>query len=397
MEYLLDGVSVDSVELKCLLVSRGLRTAQEVYRKFGGEYRIHPNALRCSAIALPDGTVATASDLGFHPALRPREGLRPPKRATGARTDFALALSGSAPLLTYKGREVCEAHLLPGAEFYGQKCASGLPFLGSAALEGREWLSLLGLWPCEYATEGRSCGFCEYGAQLESMARHGRLLPELPEPEDTAEIINWAVEHAGVTSVQLAGGATFEGEREACYIGAQLRAVTEKVGRAKLTGEVLLHITPPEDPALIDRCFEQGADRVVCSLEVWDDALAAELTPGKREFAAKERYLAALGHIAERFGPGRACSNFTLGLEPLESLAEGARYLAERGIVPTLSVQLPLGKPVYGASGPPGIEYFRRAKELFAELYVKYGLCPPGGSGLNASVGSDIRRWADGR
>ncbi len=92
----------------------------------------------------------------------------------------------------------------------------------------------------------------------------------------------------------------------------------------------------------------------------------------------------------------KSFSNFIIGLEPLESLKEGAAYLAERGIIPSASVWMPFGKPVMDSMKAPDIEYFRSVKEMLAELYVKYGLNPAGGCGLNVCIERDILRWADG-
>ena len=71
---------------------------------------------------------------------------------------------------------------------------------------------------------------------------------------------------------------------------------------------------------MIDRYLSMGADRIACSLEVWDDELGKSITPGKREFTTKARHLDALTYAAERYGPGKAFCNFIIGLEPFETL-----------------------------------------------------------------------------
>ena len=86
--------------------------------------------------------------------------------------------------------------------------------------------------------------------------------------------------------------------------------------------ELLLYITPPEQHAVIDRYFSMGASRIACCLEVWDDRLAERITPGKRSFTTKQRHLDALTYIAEKYGPGKAFSNFIIGLEPPETLTQ---------------------------------------------------------------------------
>jgi hypothetical protein len=71
-------------------------------------------------------------------------------------------------------------------------------------------------------------------------------------------------------------------------------------------------------------------------------------------------------------------------------LKEGATWLAERGIIPSASVWMPMGRPVMGSMTAPTLDYFRRVKEMLAELYSKYELIPPGGCGLNVCVEKDI-------
>lgn len=95
-------------------------------------------------------------------------------------------------------------------------------------------------------------------------------------------------------------------------------------------------------------------------------------------------------------GPGKAFSNFIIGLEPFETLKAGATYLAERGVIPSASVWMPFGKPVNGSMKPAGLEYFRRTKEMLGELYVKFGLEPAGCCGLNVCVERAIWRQASG-
>ena len=45
---------------------------------------------------------------------------------------------------------------------------------------------------------------------------------------------------------------------------------------------------------------------------------------------------------------------------------------------------------------PASLDYFRKTKELLAELYVKYDLEPAGCCGLNVCVERDIWRQATG-
>ena len=67
MRYRIGKQDVDSVELKCLLVSRGLKISPEVYKTLGEKYRIYPNALTCNCLKLPDETVVMIGIYGNGP------------------------------------------------------------------------------------------------------------------------------------------------------------------------------------------------------------------------------------------------------------------------------------------------------------------------------------------
>ena len=398
LRYKFGEYDVDSVELKCLLVSRGLKIAPEVYKKLGGKYRIHPNALTCNCLKLPDETIVMATDLSLHlstlSSMFSWDNLKLFKYMSDMTTDFRVELSGEEPVLTHKGTEVCPVSLMPGSKFFSQKTSSGMPFMGNAVLQGCNWVAFQCLWPCEYATAGKSCQFCFSGGQFEALAKRNKPMPFIPSPQDVVEVVRYAVENDGVDSIQITGGSTFKSDDEERYITSYMTAIGEQISRENISGEILLYITPPENREVIDRYFELGADRIACSLEVWDDKLAAGIMPGKRVFTTKERYLDALTYIAEKHGAGKAFSNFIIGLEPLDSLREGATYLAERGIIPSASVWMPFGKPVLGSMKAPDVNYFRAAKEMLAELYIKYKLRPAGACGLNVCVERDIFNWA---
>ena len=396
--YKFANCDVDSIELKCLLVSRGLKIDQDIYKKLGQTHRIYPNALTCNCMKLPDDTIVMATDLGFHldtlSSMFSWDNLKLFKYMSDMKTDFRISFIDETPTLLYAGEQVCPVQFMPSTAFYKQKTSSNMPFVGNTVLQGCDWVAFQCLWPCEYACAGKACQYCFSGGQYEALAKRHKKMPFIPSPQDVAEVIQYAIQNDGVNSIQITGGSTFKADVEEAYITSYMEIINEYVGRDKITGEILLYITPPVRFDIIDRYFSLGADRIACSIEVWDDERAAIITPGKREYTTKSRHLDALLYIAERYGPGKAFSNFIIGLEPLETLREGASWMAERGIIPSASVWMPFGKPVMGSLKAPDLDYFRAAKEMLAELYQKYKLCPAGNHGLNVCVEKDIWRWS---
>jgi hypothetical protein len=396
MMYQYGNQEIDAVELKTLLVSRGVHVADEVYARFKDKVRLSKNPLECNTLRLPDGTIVQLSDLSFHmeyiKSVINWNTLSQLKYLPQLRTDFSLRLDHTGrPILYYKKQPVTPVQFVDRSDFYQQQTASGLPYLGNAVLQGTEWLSFPLLWKCDYAWRGEPCQYCFSGGELAALSKRHKPVPKYPTPDDVAEIVEYAIlKEKCATSIQITGGSSFNSRAEMDTIRNILQAIDRRVGRKNIPGEILLYVTPPKHPESIDALFEAGADRVACSLEIWNESLAQKIMPGKMKYTGRQRHLECLHYIAARYGKNRACSNFIIGLEPLESVLAGAEYLAANGIVPIASVWIPFGRPVLGSMKTPELDYYRQFKTALSRIYRQYGIVPPGGCGLNVCVCRDI-------
>ena len=387
----------DSVELKCLLISKGVKVDNSVYKRFAKDYRLSYNPLMCNSMKLSDGTIVQLTDISFH--LKQLFGMlswnnfKLMKYESDLRTPFNIRLLDDQAALFYDKKFVDFISFQKKTDFYTRKTSSGLDFLGNAVLQGCDFVSFQCLWSCEYAAKGKPCEYCFSGAGFEMLARKGKSQPQAVGSSDVVDIIRYAVGNNDANSIQITGGSTFSGETEYKHIFGYMKALAES--DIKLSGEILLYITPPKNNNYIDEYFALGADRIACSIEVWDKELAKIITPGKIHFTTRERHLKSLEYIVEKYGKNKAFSNFIIGLESFETLKEGATYLAERGITPSPSIWVPMGKPVMGSMKAPSLDYFRKVKEMLAELYAKHGLTPAGGCGLNVCVGRDIYEYSN--
>jgi hypothetical protein len=408
--YKIDSITIDSVDLKCMVVSRGVKVDNAVYRHHKNISRLDVNPLCCNCLLLSDGTVAQLTDTRFHmrylSGILSWDNLKLLRYMDDLQTPFSLRMQNGQTVLFYKNEELDTVTFPPPSKFYRQKTASGRTFINNAVLQGLDWVAFQCLWPCEYAASGQPCQFCFSGGDFENAAKKGKALPEAVPAEDLADIVSYAAKNDGISHVQITGGSTFDGRAEYKHIMGYLDAIKKiqpalpgwpdasRPARPCNRGEILLYITPPSDTGTIDEYFGSGAGRIACSLEVWDMARAREITPGKINITGREKHLRILQYTAQKYGPGKAFSNFIIGVEDFETLAEGAEWLAGRGILPSASVWMPMGRPVQGSMKAPGIDYYKRVKELFAELYVKYGLEPTASRGLNVCIERDIWNYA---
>jgi len=395
IQYNLGGQTINSVELKSLLISKGVKVNKKVYQVYGREFRVSSNPLTCNSIILKDGTIVQLTDLSFHMdyirSVMSWDMLKQLKFWPQLITPFTLDISeGNAACLSYKGQPVTEVDFPRYSSFYKKITQSGLPYLGNAVLQGNDWLSFQCLWPCDYACAGEPCQYCYSGGLFDYYTRKKKELPKFPSPQDAAEIVEFALQTEKCAhSIQITGGSTFNTRAECELILEFLKAIYGRVRRNEITGEIVVYMTPPTDPADVDKIFEAGVDRISCSLEIWSEKLAEAIMPGKMKYTGRKRHLECLNYIAEKYGPNKACSNLLIGVEPLESALAGAAYLAAMGVVPIASVWIPFGRPVMGSMSGQDLDYYRNFINGLAGIYAKYNIVPPGGTGLNVCICRD--------
>ena len=398
-KYTINGESIDSVDLKCLVISRGVKVEKSVYKMFSSENRLNVNPLTCNCVIFSDGTIAQLTDMGFHlrylTGILSWDNLKLLRYAQQLETPFSLKLVDTNKVaLMHKDDFVDFITFPPPSDFYKQKTAAGLPYVGNSVIQGLDWVAFQCLWACEYATSGKACEFCFSGDAFHNMVQKGKKLPQAILASDVAEIIEYGIKQVGTSNIQITGGSTLDGKKEANYIHSYLTEINQRIGTANIQGEILLYITPPEDTKMIDEYFDLGANRIACSLELWDEEKARLVTPGKIEISTRQKYLDTLEYIANKYGNAKAFSNFIIGLEDFETLKEGTTELAKRGIMPAASIWMPMGRPVQNSMTPPDISYYKRVKEWYAELYQKYDLEPVDSRGLNVCIERDIWNYS---
>jgi len=304
-------------------------------------------------------------------------------------SSFALDVDGDGRVcLTREDEHLTEVEFPIDYGFYRQKTAAGHPFGSLAVLEGRGTLAFFYLWKCEYILTKETCPF--FFQVRADMA--GFPLPS-PTEEEVTEVIGWAIEHAGITEVQLTAGTRFNSKNECERYARLVRMIDERVGLESIPSELYCYMTAPKTPDMVDMVLEAGVDRVAHDLHVWDLELHAKFAPGHARHIGRDGQLRALQHIADKYGPNRAFSAFVAGLEPLDSMLEGAEFLARRGIVPAFSIWMPPEGSTTEDQRPPSVDYYRQARREFARLYREYDLDPPGtAAGSNVSMCRDIYR-----
>lgn len=162
---------------------------------------------------------------------------------------------------------------------------------------------------------------------------------------------------------------------------AGLQAVYEAVITEFATVPVDIMMVPL--PGLFDlpRLDALGVNELSVNLEVYDEAVAAEVMRHKHR-QGRQYYLDFLEDAAEQLGPGRVRSMLMVGIEPARSTLDGVRAVLERGCVPVLSPFKPDPATPLAGSRPPSaaetLEVYLRAVDIAEELGGSLGpTCPP--------------------
>jgi hypothetical protein len=372
LEYFdLHGTPVTSLDLKSVLIGAGVQYPEEVYQAVAKWARLEPpsNPYSCNGLLLP-GEVA----VHLH---------------ANAQSPFALGLDSDGKVcLFHENARIAEVTFPHASAYYAQQTSAGTPFGALAVLEGMGTLAFFYLWRCQYIQTKETCSFC-----FQVMADMAGFPLPSPSYEEVAEVIGWAIANAGVQEVQLTAGTLFASPEECRRYAELLRIIDQRVGLDQIASEIYCYMTAPKHPEMIDQVCAAGANRVAHDLHVWDATLHARFAPGHARHIGRVGQLRALEYIAAKYGPNKAFSAFVAGLEPLDSMLEGAEYLASRGIVPAFSVWMPTPGSVTADSKPPGLAYYQQAQREFARLYTKYDLNPPGiPAGSHVSLCRDIYR-----
>ena len=227
--------------------------------------------------------------------------------------------------------------LVETPQFYHKETRGGARMGSISSLHDR----LLMLYPTMgcgfFAKQGSACQYCQFDSMLNEE------VPPLHDPLDLVEVVRAALAEREVDTVYLYNGfapGSDAGLKRLLPLIALLR-------RHLPYQQIALETVAPTDLNVIDELYDAGLDIFVCNLELNDEKRFAEVCPGKAESGGQQRIWEALHHASSVFRPGTVVSHLIVGLESLESTAEGMKCMVEAGIVPLLIPFRPLpGTPL---------------------------------------------------
>ena len=251
--------------------------------------------------------------------------------------------------------------------FYDWQLSSGQRLTQVATLYGGRSLGIFVFGSCALVDMGKACQYCsiapnrQWEVEFEHVVR----------PEQVKEAVALALrdEAAPLQQVMLNGGNFPDLDKSFLYYARLAAAAEEAIKESGRQVDLHLIVFPPRVLELFRELIPVNV-AIAMNTEVFDAELFARYCPGKAEVAGREHILKALERAAELLGPNRVYSIFVGGLEPLETLERGLRYVAERNVAPVINVlHTDPGTPLERHPRPSTeriLEMGRRLQDIYA-------------------------------
>ncbi|PIN79279.1 hypothetical protein COV16_04870, partial [Candidatus Woesearchaeota archaeon CG10_big_fil_rev_8_21_14_0_10_34_8] len=287
-----------------------------------------------------------------------------------ASSPFGLEGSVDDVILTLEGRKLIGLELYPQPSWINKTTSSGKPMTSIFLPESGDNLmaAIRAKGGCEYFKKSEACVFC--GLDLLKKG-DGKT------PEDYAEVAVAAFsERPKTTSLTLTAGNTYSGlrgiEQYLPFVRAIRNAVFDSTG---IEPWIEVEASPPDfinnrvlAEETIDALLDAGITSFMSNLEQYSPAARRKALPAKSRIPTSD-YEAVFEYVSSKGLP--TASVLMVGLDDSnESIIEGAKFLAERGVYPVVLPFRPRGKYANRSPTDPN-DLFYVSMEA-AKLAVKY-------------------------
>ena len=258
--------------------------------------------------------------------------------------------------------------LIPSPQFYQKVNSQGIPYRKIALMHGNTTLATTIYQTCRYWHSNQQCQFCG----IEFSLRSGDTIA-IKTGNQIVETIRAAREENSEYAVHLTltsgtEDSTDKGMARYCEILREIR---------KEFPELPIHIQvePMQDPVWYDRVYAAGATTIGIHLEIIDDAVRAQVCPGKAHIP-RSLYYDHWRKAVNIFGKNQVSTFILTGYESqIKKFKEGLKSIVDCGVLPLLTPTrfIPGVIPAPPRTSP---ELFLDLTLYTARLLYKKGLDP---------------------
>lgn len=194
--------------------------------------------------------------------------------------------------------------------------------------------------------------------------------------ELAAEAIKIATDHGWRGQIVFAGGVLPPSRREELTerLDTVMAPLHKRVDADTLSSmQIAVNCYAPDDFLEFEKWRDIGINATSIDLEVMDPAYFAAICPGKHAAHPLEYWKEAQLAAAEVFGPWRGSGgSVVMGVEPMESLVDGAEERLSKGILVTPLNFQPAPASAYGQFRPPTADWIVEATEKMADCVFRH-------------------------
>jgi radical SAM protein (TIGR04043 family) len=269
-----------------------------------------------------------------------------------ANSPYFIKKIGQDSLLFKNKNEIMTVKIPPKPKFYRYVTEDGIEYSKIALKHGGDCLATTVFQKCAYWDSNKRCKFCG----IELSLKNGRTI-EQKTPQQLSEVARVAKKLDNIRHVVLTTGTVHPPKDTVEYICNCTRSIKDSVNLP-----VHVQIEPPSNTDDLVELKAAGVDTIGIHIESFDFNVLSDIAPAKAALGL-QRYEKAWEKSVEIFGINQVSSFLIIGLgESRESVIEGAKYLAKKGVYPFLVPIRPIPGSWLQDSVPP-------PAELMIELY----------------------------
>lgn len=219
--------------------------------------------------------------------------------------------------------------------YYDDILSTGQKISQVMTLYGGSSMGIFVFGNCYFAMRGKECKYCSIkpnrakNKDFESLITANQL-------EEVLEYVLNSKENQ-IRQVMINGGNLPDSDKNFEFYLEIAKKADEVLKKHSSSIDLHMIIYPPDNLDLLNGLKKLNIS-IAMNTEAFDRKVFSEFCPGKYALTKREHHYEALFKCREIIGKGNVFSIFVGGLENIDSLREGMRYLAENEIVPVINV-----------------------------------------------------------
>ena len=281
-------------------------------------------------------------------------------------------VDGKLVLQDRNSSTVCEADFVPLPPFAKNFTSDLTPFEKIVVYNGMCNLNFTWNYYCDYFRTGHECRFCNL-TPAQDFYPEENISNARKNAKQVSDVIAAAKKYHPDPKSILTRGTPHDKQG----LGGTVQILEELAERFPYTNDrertkVLMTVSPTKDINDVKLIHELGLHSVSFNFEVFDRGYWKAIVPGKDANIGRDLWEESLIKAVDYFGQGRVFTALIAGLEPRQTLLEGVKWSAERGIIPIVVPFSPETGSQFEGFRPPTYKWMMDTHMEAADIILEH-------------------------